>query len=633
MNIQKLAAQILAILCPLLVLIGGFNTILDFSDLRIAKKDKREMRNAGQVMNGRRLKQDVVTTMEASLDKRPIKVLVLGNSTANTNILPKVLAKELGIPSKDVLVLSVPNSVTSHWYAILKNRVYANGHKPPLIVVVSPLVAMVLNQPFSEASHLNLLVQLEEEEPLLDTVIERNSAAWSTMLQNRGLIRTELLDSVRDFSVGLVYPSDNLRRETEAAMDRVFSDANVDHSKLVRAVPVADTRYTRGGAVNASPKAADSIIPELGRLAAANGSKIIMLRPPMAPRTPPSELVDATLDPGTEYAVADLLAADGHLLVDMHQFPMQDSQFTNFGHMNDDGAKLFTKAFADAVLLAQKPPKKPTWDLFGQVVLERGYFYMDSVDAQFSDGPPPIPDPTRKFQVDSEARLGVFSVPDLEFLQADQFRKGVRYGARCSPVRVEEDGAILERSNENCKTVKKHARGRTCLVDGELRFGSSAGDAVRQHDYRLVLDPDRYCMGGYWLYPGDRFAAKVPRDIVKRFKGGITSLEITTLNPNENVPADLTFRVLVGGSRYASGEATVESGKPHTTVIRFDPPIQAETNDLELRVVNGDGGFAMITSGILQSGGTSAAGTKPAGRSGRRGRNKAKTASETEPNP
>jgi hypothetical protein len=213
MNRSKMAAIALAILAPMCIIGLSAAAVHDYQLSGPNIKEKKEIKNAGQVMNGRRLKTDVVQTMEAKLKARPPKVLILGNSTANTNILPNVLAKELGIPGKDVLVLSVPNSVTSHWYAILKNRVYANEHEIPLVIVVSPLVAMVLNQPFSEASHLNLLIQMNDEEPLLDTIIQRESKAWSQMLQNRGVIRAASLDSVRDLAVGLFYPSPKLRAE------------------------------------------------------------------------------------------------------------------------------------------------------------------------------------------------------------------------------------------------------------------------------------------------------------------------------------------------------------------------------------------------------------------------------------
>jgi hypothetical protein len=364
-------------------------------------------------------------------------------------------------------------------------------------------------------------------------------------------------------------------------------------------MPVADTRYTRGGSVDGSPKAEDSIIPELGKLATKHGSRVIFLRPPMAPRTPPHELVDATLQPDTDFEVADLLEADGHLLVDMHRFPMQDSQFTNFGHMNDDGAALFTKAFAAVVKLAQQPPKRPTWDLFGQVVLDQGQFYLDTVDAEYTKEPTDVPRSERKFETEQNRAIGTFSVPDLAYLEANTFKDKVRWGARCSPLRVQEDGELLGRSNENCKTLSKHPKARTCHAAGNLRFGSSDGAPISEHIYRMALDPERACMGGYWMYPKDKFSAAIHPEVLAHFPKGINSLEITAFNPKPDQIAELTIRLLVDGERLAVGKAKLDGSKPQHIHMKFDRPIRPGDTDVTLRIVNSERGFAVVTAGVL----------------------------------
>ncbi len=340
-SVRRALPAVLAALLPALVLGVGAYAILRFEPPRPAGA-ARELANAGRVMNGRRLNVSVVERMERDLAQYRPDVLVLGNSYANTNVVPRLLAEAWGLPPRKVRVFSVPNSVGSHWYAILKNRVYANGHHPPLVVVVSPLQSTLLVEPYSESSYTNLWVHMDPDEPVLDRKVPRTSLLWRKLRQKRGAVRDGVLAGIRDAAIGLVFGGgDDLRQVNDAAMERVFHDRNVDMSRYRHALPVAETRDGETGP-GAVPHPADSMLPELTELATANGSRLVFVRTPMAPRTPPDEL-DAVPD-GWEEAAAELVAASGHVWADLYRLPVQDALFHNPGHMTDEGARLFTRA-------------------------------------------------------------------------------------------------------------------------------------------------------------------------------------------------------------------------------------------------------------------------------------------------
>ena len=330
---------------PLLVLGAGAAAVGSFE--AADPETAREERNAGRVMNGRRLNQSVVQAMERELAKKKPEVLVLGNSFANTNVDPKRLAKALGIAPKKVKVLSVPNSIGPHWYAILKNRVFANDHQPKVVIVVSNLQSMLLTEPYSEASYANYAVQLDAEEPLLDGLVPRSPPALDALRQKRGAVRDALLTSVRDASIGLVYPSPNLRRDNERAMDRVFDDALVDMDRYQHALPVSETRGGMPG-IDAVPRPEDSILPAIGALAAEHGSTLVFVRTPMAPRTPANEL--DLVPEGFEAATGAVLDATGHRFVDGSTLPVTDALYVNPGHMTEEGSRWFTGLLADWIV-------------------------------------------------------------------------------------------------------------------------------------------------------------------------------------------------------------------------------------------------------------------------------------------
>ena len=74
--------------------------------------EDREDRNAGRVLGGVLEPDGVGPALDAVLARRP-RVLVLGNSNANSDLDPRHLAAGLAVDRRDVAVLSIPNAGAS----------------------------------------------------------------------------------------------------------------------------------------------------------------------------------------------------------------------------------------------------------------------------------------------------------------------------------------------------------------------------------------------------------------------------------------------------------------------------------------------------------------------------------------
>lgn len=311
-----------------------------------AAEDARMMNNASRVLNGKITRLGVVAEMESLLAMQRPSVLVIGNSVANTNISPSVLAKGLGVPEEKVLVFSVPNSVSSHWYAAMEHRIYDDGYDVPLVLVVSPLMAFLAYEPVSEASYEDLMVQLEGSEPVLGRYLDLSHPERRQLIRNRVLVRDLLLNTVRDTSVGFVLggtPAD-----TAASLNRLFSDENIDNA---RHNPGADDAFGDKDTTVGLPTAEESLVEPFSQLLQQNGSTMVFVRVPMSQRTPESKRDEVT--DAAQAEVASVMSRYGHTLVDLSDVQLPPRSFKNKTHMTSEGATAFTRLVVDEV--------RPVW--------------------------------------------------------------------------------------------------------------------------------------------------------------------------------------------------------------------------------------------------------------------------------
>lgn len=348
---QRVLAAVLAVLGPVVVLAGALQVLWSYTDA----EDRQAMENAGRIVNARVLQDSAPRAMERALRQQEPQVLLVGPSYANTDVNPALLADRLGLPRDDVLMLSVPNSVGAHWYAMLKHRVFANGHRPRLVVVISGLQSMLLTTPLTEASYLNLAVHLDEPDPVIDAKVRASSQlVLGRLREKRGKLRDAFFRVVRDVPPSLLFrsphdPTVSMRpQEVRGALDRVFDDAHVDMSLHGSSTVVIDAaREERHYDLSLLAAPQDSFIPDITSLARDHHAHVVWVRPPMSPDIP-EELDDVVL-PGTQEATVDLVRQLGGSYLDMRSLPMSTDMFKNVDHMNAEGSRRFTEALARAL--------------------------------------------------------------------------------------------------------------------------------------------------------------------------------------------------------------------------------------------------------------------------------------------
>ncbi len=358
MDGARLVAAALAVLGPAAVLAGSLALLDGFRDA----DEAAATRNAGRVVNARVLEVDSAEAMDRMLAQRPPEVVVVGPSYANTDVKADLLAARLGLSRDDIALLSVPNSVGAHWYAVLKYRLFEAGHRPKLVVVVSGLQSMLLTTPLTEASFVNLEVQLPEGgDPVVDELLGSGGPLWWARLrEQRGEVREAVFDALRAAPAAALFGV--TRREATAALKVVFDDALVDMALYAGSANIAggQAEPERFYSPDLLPAPEASFVPRVTELVRDHGARIVWVRPPMSPFVPP-ELDDVVL-PGVQERAIELVEDRGGAFLDMRALPMSSAMFKNEDHMNLEGSRRFSEALAAALqdLDALHPSADPT---------------------------------------------------------------------------------------------------------------------------------------------------------------------------------------------------------------------------------------------------------------------------------
>src|SRR5687768_15337406 len=92
--------------------------------------------------------------VDETLDARPFDVLLLGNSAANRGIDPEQLGASLG---RDVTSVTIAATLAPAWYVILRDRVYARGLEPEIVIIADTPPGMLAVEQFSENLHEKML--------------------------------------------------------------------------------------------------------------------------------------------------------------------------------------------------------------------------------------------------------------------------------------------------------------------------------------------------------------------------------------------------------------------------------------------------------------------------------------------
>ncbi len=612
--IVRTISWVLAVILPMFV-VWVFLTAID--KLR-TEADHRELQNVGHVINGRVVGEGgVVAMIDKTLNKTDPQIVILGNSLCNTDVNPIQLARHFSIPRHKIQRFSIPNSIGAHWWVVLKNRVYGNNHKPRLVLILSDMQSLLATKPLTEASYLNLRVQVDdpEDEAYLDAKAGGRGWASNRVWENKGKVREASLKFVRNLWVDLVmrgrmYNGASNNRTT-AAVDRVFDAGSTDLRLHKEVIPIMQA----GGGLqpfdpSLLPTVDQSFIPEITDLVVANNGRVVYLRPPYSPLLP-KEHGDYVL-PDREDAVRQAVADRRGTYMDMRDFPMVETDFHNVDHMNERGAKRFTEAVAlalDAIDPLSRGPiaraqKGREIQLFGDIRLVDGALVEERTNVEFAKPQPPGI-PSRAYAPDFQGGRGDFwfwPSPRLAFLSDIATERMHPLGARCSPIRVYEDGAALGHHNVSCEEVTKAGRGRVCHIADRIGFSASdnTDPTTNGKTYALGLDPARECEGAVWLYPKDQIRVFFPTQRVSRMQGGATALRLELLDPaSPDSKLTASFRLMVDGELRVADAFVLGAYDQGEREWVLDPPISSTARNIRLEVENTTGEFMLLTSAVL----------------------------------
>lgn len=575
-------SALLAVALPVAVVAAGLSTL---EAVRTAD-DLTQEQNVGSVLNGRQVRRPLLDAIDATLERTDPEVVLLGNSIANTDFVASAFADETGTDPRRIARLSVPNTMSAHWYAILKNRVYAHRHAPRLVLVVSDLQSLLAVTPRSEASHVALTLQLGPDEPVIDGKLGRRWWALERVRENRTVFRDRLMNATRNRVVDLlVYGSLAPRdpRPTDLALARVFAEDRLDHRLHKRVIPIFDVTspFAVTFAEDELAPVDQGFVPDLLGLVGGHGGTLAFVRPPMSPRLPQGygDVVPDAL----AASVPPAFAAAGHVYLDLRAVPMAASHFQNLDHMNEEGGRRFTWIMADALREAGADPRPPVpgVDLLQSFVLVDGVLRPRPVPATFDRPPPNVPGANQEIG-DGRGPSGWFATRPLAFLADVATLPVTPHGARCSPVRVVETdeaagSTLLQPANVTCEELFKLGHGRTCHTADRVYF--TAPDGTDPWDngrtYTLALDPERACAESRWTYPRDAVELSAPdggvdtvvstlvlraADIGSTGRGGPEVLTAEVLGPDGAVRgrAEVQVAALAAGARVPFEPAPAE---------------------------------------------------------------------------
>ncbi|MEQ1502139.1 MAG: hypothetical protein ABMB14_07900 [Myxococcota bacterium] len=581
--------DLIAVVAPVAVLGAGIAALLVLADPKTAKN----MTNAGNVVNGVVYAIPAVEAIEGIVDDTPPDVVVLGNSYANTNVRIDDLAAAAGGAT---VKLTIPNTVGTHWYAVLDNRLFQRGLSPRLVIAFSDIQSALLVQPADEASVVNLEVELDGDDPVIDARVARGNPWWIRARTNRVMARDALLAGIRD--AGARWTSrlagiDASPTVVLSALDRVLGDGATD-PRLRDVAPLAGTvRAVDLVDPDTVPAPADSMLPALADLCRAHGATLVVVRSPMSPEIQSArEIRDGTID-----ALYDVLTAHGAALIDLSPLPMRAGHYELNAHMTEEGADRTTRTLIralDALGLIDAPGPAGA-EVLGGLRVERGVVALTPAALAF-EAPPPSLDPSGP--VVGSGPTGRIAAPELAGVAADRAVQVTPFAARCSPVRVLEDGAPLPLPNARCDEVRRFRGGRTCHVAQGIEFATVDGTAPADNGrtYQLGLTDDRRCDNSTWMYPGDRFAIDVLPSELARLQAPATTAWIGF---RSTLPAtELRVRIVAEGVTVGDGKVT--AGDDGWARLALDPPVPVGAGAVTVRVGHPGRGLVLVTRAVLE---------------------------------
>lgn len=275
------------------------------------------------------------------LARRPTEVVIVGNSKAGSDIDARALADQLDLEGQ-VVPLGIFGSGMPAWYALLEQRVYGNGHRPRLIVVYGQLGALLHGRAVTDGERRSIAGWSTFPSAVLDREMFRRDPA-SRVRDRSAAWRSAILDGVRDIAVGLAFPRapDGYAR---TSLEHLFGEAQTRGTGQARVSPIAEARTAVMTSSDDDP--ALGYLPDLVRLAHANGARVLVVRAPVSGAARGRDAAATAVEEQLYALVNDL----GVSWIDLHELPVPASAFRDDFHMTRAGATILTAALSDAIV-------------------------------------------------------------------------------------------------------------------------------------------------------------------------------------------------------------------------------------------------------------------------------------------
>jgi hypothetical protein len=304
----------------------------------------------------KQLSEDAIAT-ETALQEAPPGVVLLGNSMTRRGVDANQLSKALGVPVSN---LAVNGTSARIWYLVLKNRVFANGHKPHAVIVLGAARTLLAAEPLSGIENVHAAGHREPIEPVIDAKVHGDSPMpieWLWATWKRDLLRTNILDGIRRTAVEWFFSAEvsdaGIDADTwaKAQLDTVFGgEDNLISVTAARVIPVVEVGETTQEKTSLTID--ETFMPDLVALAQEHGTRLMFVRMPVAPSGPTItypqllELSDAPVEHLWKHALTWLSDQDAGY-VDLRNMRLDDADFVDFLHANKHGRRKITQQLGE----------------------------------------------------------------------------------------------------------------------------------------------------------------------------------------------------------------------------------------------------------------------------------------------
>ncbi len=222
------------------------------------------------------------------------------------------------------------------------------------------------------------------------------------------------------------------------------------------------------------------------------------------------------------------------------------------------------------------------------------------VVSTFSVAPPAITQPGAPRQ--APRGTAVWSLPAFSSF-ADGPDQKASHVDSCSPLRVFEDGVMLDHAHFTCLDMATLKDGRSCHAGDALFFSASdaSNPLTNGRTYSVGLDPDRICerrtqvqnttplRDSLWIYPGDRVEVVLPPEQLRAFLRGADLLEVAADPFLAKAGARLHVELRAGGALVHEEDIEAQAGGEREFRRRvLSPALPPRLEDVRVVLSNPD---------------------------------------------